>query len=673
MFNASKLLVTTIAIVSTILSALAVRDRSLHEPASAMETRSPYYEAASINGASPVRVSRSAVRQPVEIRQVSSSYGSRIQTAKHSVVTATVSRIEHNTAEFTSAELTHAESGHAEVNQPEFNGTRSGNLHRIGEAPYADQRVLREIHDPFIPVPLPRTMWAFATSDEFAQVRIGTPVDDGPMIDRSITLRYSDPINLRAIRAIDRDHAERLFMEVSRRIDERSLRPTSYDVRVRRGLRNLTIALDNPKFAEQFFSKETTFRIDAFRNSLSRTADAMVCRDFSDAEQMLSRVIDDASRAGVLSPGVIGVEFSAASLDTLDEYSGLDLAEPEPGTGESFEIRMTGVLDEEITGIGVEVREHPEGMVIVRTLRDGPAREAGIEPGDIVTQIGRQPIAGMTLAQIVDLMHGPAGSRLEIEITRPGSESKKMTLIRRRIRMWTVNDARLLNGTQTAYFSLSRFSQSTVDEIDETLIDLHAQGMTSLIIDLRGNPGGLLSTCVEVCDRFIACGTIVSTRGRLSSDNMTEDATYPRTWKVPLVVLIDEHSASASEIFAAAIQENLRGLIVGNRSYGKGAVQTHFQLESVPGSLRLTTALFYSPNGHKMAGRGVLPDSLISDDDGVQNGDRVLDEAIRLVKSSSVAEMARASGLCQSYQKSPGRSSLLREIVDPHHSGTTIF
>jgi carboxyl-terminal processing protease len=196
--------------------------------------------------------------------------------------------------------------------------------------------------------------------------------------------------------------------------------------------------------------------------------------------------------------------------------------------------------------------------------------------------------------------------------------------------------------------------------------------MKSLIVDLRGNPGGLLTTCVEISDRFLPCGTIVSTRGRLNTDNMVEEANYSRTWSVPLVVLVDGDSASASEIFAAAIQDNKRGVVVGTKTYGKGSVQTHFPLNAVSGDLRLTTALFYSPNGRKMAGEGVTPDVEVVDRDGVANGDEVLIEATRIARSRTLADMARASGTCRSRSTITPRSSSLNSISDPGSAATTV-
>ncbi len=155
------------------------------------------------------------------------------------------------------------------------------------------------------------------------------------------------------------------------------------------------------------------------------------------------------------------------------------------------------------------------------------------------------------------------------------------------------------------YVKLDKFAEKSSEEFDKALWGLHRDGMKSLVIDVRGNPGGLLTTAIQMCNKFVPSGTLVSTRGRDMADNTVEYANRQHAWKVPLVVLVDENSASASEIFAAAVQENGRGLIVGERTYGKGTVQTHSPLQTVSANLRLTTApsSFRQP-GHVMAARG---------------------------------------------------------------------
>jgi carboxyl-terminal processing protease len=158
-----------------------------------------------------------------------------------------------------------------------------------------------------------------------------------------------------------------------------------------------------------------------------------------------------------------------------------------------------------------------------------------------------------------------------------------------------------------AYIRIPTFQKTTARDLEAALWKLNDQHMTSLILDLRRNPGGLLTSAVEVADKFLQNGVIVSTRGRSPQEDGNYTANYGGTWRVPLVVLIDKDSASASEIFAGAILDNRRGDIVGERSYGKGSVQGIFPLGYGGAGVRLTTALFYSPSGQKISHQGVTP------------------------------------------------------------------
>jgi carboxyl-terminal processing protease len=161
------------------------------------------------------------------------------------------------------------------------------------------------------------------------------------------------------------------------------------------------------------------------------------------------------------------------------------------------------------------------------------------------------------------------------------------------------------------YLKLTCFQKTTSRDLDSALWRLHREGMKSLIMDLRGNPGGLLTSSVEVVDKFVEDGAIVSTRGRNSLEDYTYTAHRAGTWRVPLVVLIDGDSASASEIFAGAIRDHHRGKIIGQRSYGKGSVQGIFPLTVAGCGLRLTTAKFYSPNNLPISNVGVQPDQVV--------------------------------------------------------------
>jgi carboxyl-terminal processing protease len=165
------------------------------------------------------------------------------------------------------------------------------------------------------------------------------------------------------------------------------------------------------------------------------------------------------------------------------------------------------------------------------------------------------------------------------------------------------------------YFKLTSFQKTTSRDVDAALWKLHEQGMKYLIIDLRGNPGGLLKAAVDVADKFVYQGLIVSTRGRSPREDFDHRGEQAGTWRVPLVVLIDHDSASASEILAGAIRDHKRGTVVGIKSYGKGSVQGIFPLTAADVGVRLTTAKWYTPNGQAISGQGIAPDVAVQPND----------------------------------------------------------
>jgi carboxyl-terminal processing protease len=190
-----------------------------------------------------------------------------------------------------------------------------------------------------------------------------------------------------------------------------------------------------------------------------------------------------------------------------------------------------------------------------------------------------------------------------------GSSPQPLVLTRQRVEVPCVEGVKIIDAQNgVGYLKLNSFQKTTPRDVDAALWKLHREGMKSVIIDLRGNPGGLLNAAVELADKFIYDGAIVSTRGRNPREDYSYTAHTVGTWRVPLVVLIDGDSASASEIFAGAIRDRHRGLVVGERSYGKGSVQGIFPLSSSKGGVRLTTAKFFSPSGQAISRNGVTPD-----------------------------------------------------------------
>ena len=244
-------------------------------------------------------------------------------------------------------------------------------------------------------------------------------------------------------------------------------------------------------------------------------------------------------------------------------------------------------------------------------------------------QVGSVRCADVGAERAADLLRGPEKSHVRLLVRREDGSEFDVVVARRRVEVPSIEGVKMLDpSSHVAYLKISSFQKTTAPELDAALWKLHRAGMQSLIIDLRGNPGGWLDASVAVADRFISEGGIVSTRGKNGIENQNYSATRSGTWQVPLVVLIDDESASASEILAGAIRDNRRGILVGNTTYGKGSVQGLFHTESLGSGIRLTVSKFYSPSGRAISEQGVQPNVVV---DGY-------DDRIRFVAKPALGE-----------------------------------
>ena len=268
----------------------------------------------------------------------------------------------------------------------------------------------------------------------------------------------------------------------------------------------------------------------------------------------------------------------------------------------------------EFGGLGIEVTQE-DGFVKVVSPMDGtPADEAGVLAGDFITHVDGESLLGLTLDQAVDMMRGPVGSEIVITIVREGTpEPFDISIVRDTIKLTAV---RARTEGKSVVLRITTFSDQTYPNLEAGLKKSieEAGGMDNvngIILDLRNNPGGLLTQAIKVSDAFLESGEIVSTRGRNASEGERFNATSgDLSGGKPIVVLINGGSASASEIVAGALQDHRRAIVIGTKSFGKGSVQTVMPLKG-DGAMRLTTARYYTPSGRSIQNLGVTPDILV--------------------------------------------------------------
>jgi carboxyl-terminal processing protease len=262
----------------------------------------------------------------------------------------------------------------------------------------------------------------------------------------------------------------------------------------------------------------------------------------------------------------------------------------------------------EFGGLGIEVTME-EGLIrVVSPIDDTPAARAGVLPGDIITHLDGEPVLGLTLAEAVDKMRGPANTEIKLTIRRANKEPFDLIVKRDVIRVDSVRSRAL---DDVAYVRITSFTEQTDQGLKKAFDKLKSEmgsGLKGLVLDLRNNPGGLLDQAISISDAFLDKGEIVSTRGRHSDDVQRTNARPGDIAEgLPMVILINGGSASASEIVAGALQDHRRGILLGTRSFGKGSVQTIIPLPG-RGAMRLTTARYYTPSGRSIQAKGIEPD-----------------------------------------------------------------
>ena len=260
------------------------------------------------------------------------------------------------------------------------------------------------------------------------------------------------------------------------------------------------------------------------------------------------------------------------------------------------------------SGVGVSLETGDQKIVVDAVINGSPADEAGINPGDIITAVDGRPVKGRFLPDAIDDMEGDPGSDITLTVVTPGGEERELSMTREYILIPSLGFEMLEESY--GYFRITQFHRDSATHLEQALESIAAEGteLRGLVIDLRDNPGGVLQPAVAIADGFLEEGVIVTTRGKNASMQL-EFSAHEGDWLpgAPVVILVDRGSASASEVLAGALQDHGRALIVGERTFGKGSVQSVLPLRN-GGAIKLTTARYYTPSGRSIQAKGIVPD-----------------------------------------------------------------
>jgi carboxyl-terminal processing protease len=388
----------------------------------------------------------------------------------------------------------------------------------------------------------------------------------------------------------------------------------------------------------------TVFATRNQTDHLSKTIPFEELRSFTEVFHRIKRdYVEEVDDKTLLENAIEGM------LSGLDPHSGYLT----PEVYQEIQIGTTG----EFGGLGIEVGMDNGFVKVIAPIDDTPAQRAGIQAGDLIIRLDETPVKGMTLTEAVKIMRGKPGSSIKLTIVRENEEKPlKITIVRDIIKVKSVKSRILEPGY--GYVRISHFQAHTADDL-RTAIDKVKKDdkkLKGLVLDLRNNPGGVLNAAVAVSDAFLTRGRIVYTEGRVADASLSFRAEAD-DWLdgAPMVVLVNGGSASASEIVAGALQDHQRAVIMGNKTFGKGSVQTILPMNN-DAALKLTTARYYTPSGRSIQAEGIKPDIILN---------KIEIASVELDEDLSLKESDLAGHLNNDQSEQDGNSALPKNTEEP--------
>lgn len=390
-------------------------------------------------------------------------------------------------------------------------------------------------------------------------------------------------------------------------MEEKDLQKTMYRKGMRRGIIGTIIVCAVLVFAGGMFLNHSGLKT---RIRVQATEDGKQVTKVLSYDSLLDQSTVD--KINYLAADIQANYYEDVDVDAMKEglYQGLFNALDQYSqyfTKEEYDELMKSDVSGSYSGIGATLNQNSDTkQVTVVSVQDGsPAQEAGIQAGDVIVKADDYTAADMELSEFVSHLKGEEGTKVTVQIYRSSDHSyKDLTLTRKSLEIKTVDSQMLENNV--GYIRITEFVQTTTGQFETALNDLKAQGMTSLIVDLRSNPGGLVSSVTDILQNIIPKGMIVYTEDKYNNRNEYQ-STGEKQLDMPLVVLVNENSASASEIFAGAVKDRQCGTLIGTTTFGKGIVQGIQNLSDGSGA-KMTTSRYYTPNGVCIQGKGIEPD-----------------------------------------------------------------